>query len=81
MQLHHWLGRAIALLGIVQIALGLTLYGSPVALFVLYTLAVFGLLLLYFIFTHLRERGYGGNSDYDSRYFPLRQLAKLLRLK
>lgn len=66
--MHHWLGRAIALLGIVQVALGLTLYGSPVALFVLYAVVVFGLLLIYFILTHLNERRHGGGHDYDSGY-------------
>lgn len=56
----------IALLGLAQIPLGLTLYGSPIALFVLYALAVFALLIIYFILSHLRERS--GGSDYDSRY-------------
>ena len=46
--------------------MGLTLYGSPLALFVLYALAVFALLVIYFILTHLRERRLG--NDYDSRY-------------
>ncbi|KAL8778919.1 MAG: hypothetical protein Q9194_001714 [Teloschistes cf. exilis] len=64
--LHHWLGRTIALLGIAQVALGLTLYGSPKALFVLYALAVFVLILTYFILTY-RDDKYGG-SDYDDRY-------------
>lgn len=54
--LHHWLGRAIALLGITQIALGLTVYGSPLFLFVLYTLFVFALIVLYFILEWLAER-------------------------
>ena len=49
-----------------QIPLGLTLYGSPVALFVLYALAVFALLVIYFILTYLKERR--SESDYDSRY-------------
>ncbi|KAL6247908.1 hypothetical protein RBB50_005256 [Rhinocladiella similis] len=61
--LHHWFGRAIALLGIVQIALGLTLYGSPLYLFVLYTLYVFALLVLYFILEWLAERR---RAQYDS---------------
>ena len=56
----------IALLGLAQIPLGLTLYGSPLALFVLYALAVFVLLVIYFILTYLRERR--GGTDYDSRY-------------
>ncbi|KAL8695006.1 MAG: hypothetical protein Q9218_000478 [Villophora microphyllina] len=64
--LHHWLGRTIALLGIAQVALGLTLYGSPKALFVLYALAVFVLILTYFILTY-RDDKYGG-PDYDDRY-------------
>ena len=56
----------IALLGLAQIPLGLTLYGSPVVLFVLYALVVFALLLTYFILTYIAERRTG--SDYDSRY-------------
>lgn len=63
LMLHHWLGRAIALLGIVQVALGLTLYGSPQYLFVLYTLWTFGLLLLYFILSWLHQRRI---SDFDN---------------
>lgn len=54
--LHHWLGRAIALLGIAQVALGLTLYGSPASLFALYAIIVFALLVLYFILEWLHER-------------------------
>jgi len=68
--LHHWLGRAIALLGIAQIALGLTVYGSPLYLFVLYALWVFLLLLVYFIlqWRHERRRAHvaPGNSEYSS---------------
>ena len=47
--LHQWCGRAIALLGIVQIPLGLTLYGSPRYLFILYAVWMGFLLVLYFI--------------------------------
>ncbi|KAK5081181.1 hypothetical protein LTR05_007975 [Lithohypha guttulata] len=54
--LHHWLGRAIALLGIVQVALGLTLYGSPLFLFILYAFWVFLLVLLYFILQWRHEK-------------------------
>ncbi|KAL8656497.1 MAG: hypothetical protein Q9210_000212 [Variospora velana] len=64
--LHHWLGRAIALLGIAQVALGLTLYGSPKALFVLYALAVFFLIFAYFVLTYRDDKH--GRSDYDDRY-------------
>lgn len=46
--------------------LGLTLYGSPRALFGLYALAAFVLLVIYFVLTHRRERR--GRNDYDSRY-------------
>lgn len=45
--LHRILGRTIGLLGVIQIALGLTLYGSPKALFILYALAGAILLFLY----------------------------------
>lgn len=67
---HHWLGRAIALLGIAQVALGLTLYGSPLYLFVLYALWVFLLLLVYFVlqWRHERRRAQvmpGGQSQYS----------------
>lgn len=47
--LHQWSGRVIALLGITQIPLGLTLYGSPLYLFILYAVWMAFLLLLYFI--------------------------------
>ncbi|KAK4547128.1 hypothetical protein LTR36_001349 [Oleoguttula mirabilis] len=45
--IHKLLGRSIALLGLVQIPLGLTLYGSPKVLFILYALAAALLLLAY----------------------------------
>ncbi|KAK0628069.1 hypothetical protein DIS24_g10824 [Lasiodiplodia hormozganensis] len=48
LMMHQWLGRAIAILGFVQIPLGLTLWGSPKVLFVLYAIWGFGLLLCYF---------------------------------
>ena len=59
----------IALLGIVQIPLGLTLYGSPKWLFILYTLFMFFLFLLFFVlsYEHQGSRYYDGNSSYDSR--------------
>ncbi|PHH78548.1 hypothetical protein CDD82_2976 [Ophiocordyceps australis] len=50
--IHQWCGRAIALLGIVQVPLGLTLYGSPKYLFVLYTLWMVFLLLVYFTLSY-----------------------------
>jgi hypothetical protein len=50
--LHQWLGMAIALLGIVQVPLGLTLYGSPKFLFIIYTLWMVFLLVVYFILNY-----------------------------
>src|SRR5947209_9499873 len=67
--LHHWFGRIIALLGIAQVALGLTLYGSPKYLFVLYSLWTFGLVLLYFILSWVHQRrfnAYDGDGSYIS---------------
>ena len=70
LMLHQWFGRTIALLGLVQIPLGLTLYGSPQHLFILYTLAAFVLLLAYFILSWLHQRrlnhGYDSGSSYVS---------------
>jgi hypothetical protein len=54
LMLHQWLGRAIALLGIAQVPLGLTLYGSPQFTFVLYTLWMTFLLVLYFVLSYRR---------------------------
>ncbi|KAK5728875.1 hypothetical protein LTR15_002016 [Elasticomyces elasticus] len=45
--LHKIFGRSIALLAFVQVALGLTLYGSPKALFIVYALAGALLVFLY----------------------------------
>ncbi|RMD41163.1 hypothetical protein DV735_g3950, partial [Chaetothyriales sp. CBS 134920] len=67
--LHAWLGRALALLAITQVALGLTLYGSPLYLFVLYALYLFGLLVLWFIFTWLVERRKAQFEGSEGSYF------------
>ncbi|KAL1843694.1 hypothetical protein VTJ49DRAFT_394 [Mycothermus thermophilus] len=61
LHIHRWLGRATALLGIVQIPLGLTLYGSPKALFILYAVWMGFLLFFYFILDYRDER----YRDYD----------------
>ncbi|KAK7737050.1 hypothetical protein SLS53_006808 [Cytospora paraplurivora] len=50
--LHQWFGRAIALLGIIQVPLGLTLYGSPKYTFVLFAVWMAFLMFLYFIFEY-----------------------------
>ncbi|KAI0392924.1 hypothetical protein F5Y17DRAFT_332245 [Xylariaceae sp. FL0594] len=72
--IHRWLGSATALLGIVQIPLGLTLYGSPKFTFILYALWM-GFLLLLFFFLSFRhepnwddnESMYGPRSAYEGR--------------
>ncbi|KAJ5143581.1 uncharacterized protein N7515_002368 [Penicillium bovifimosum] len=69
---HRWIGRALVLLGIIQIPLGLTLYGSPKVLFILFALTAFGYLVLYFILSYRYDtEGYpmmgsdhGGHSHY-----------------
>ncbi|KAL4938104.1 hypothetical protein BDV06DRAFT_61907 [Aspergillus oleicola] len=67
---HRWLGRALAILGIVQIPLGLTLYGSPKALFILYAVAAFLILAIFFWLSYRYDHdgGHSGEGDYDSRY-------------
>ena len=67
--LHAWIGRALALLAITQIALGLTLYGSPLFLFVLYAVYVFCLVVLWFILTWLVERRKSSFEGSEGSYF------------
>ncbi|KAF8536896.1 hypothetical protein BDD12DRAFT_888827 [Trichophaea hybrida] len=61
--IHQWLGRAVALLGLAQIPIGLYVYGSPKALFVLYATVTFLFLLSWFILEYLRNRGW-----FDTRF-------------
>ncbi|KAJ5601133.1 hypothetical protein N7510_010667 [Penicillium lagena] len=66
---HRWLGRGLTILGIVQIPLGLTLYGSPKILFILFALAAFALLVTYFILSYRYDtEGYPMGSEHGSRY-------------
>ncbi|KJR81005.1 kinetochore protein NNF1 [Sporothrix schenckii 1099-18] len=65
LSIHRWFGSAIAILGIVQVPLGLTLYGSPKALFVLYTLWMTFLLFVYFILNHRHEGRLRRDGYYD----------------
>ncbi|KAI1772487.1 hypothetical protein F4818DRAFT_426103 [Hypoxylon cercidicola] len=73
LMLHRWLGRSVALLGIVQIPLGLTLYGSPKYTFILYAIWMAFLLLVYFILSWRHESNrdreelliHGGRSEGD----------------
>ncbi|KAH8889307.1 hypothetical protein GQ53DRAFT_842990 [Thozetella sp. PMI_491] len=55
LQLHRWSGRAITILGVVQVPLGLTLYGSPKFTFILYALWMAFLVLVYFILSYRHE--------------------------
>lgn len=64
--LHQWLGRATALLGIAQVPLGLTLYGSPKFTFILYTLWMTFLLVLYFILSYRATAPIGGATRTES---------------
>ncbi|KAL4916966.1 hypothetical protein BDW62DRAFT_184723 [Aspergillus aurantiobrunneus] len=68
--IHRWIGRGLAILGIVQIPLGLTLYGSPKALFILYAVAAFILLAILFVLSYRfdSDKGPSLDGDYDSRY-------------
>ncbi|KAI0881961.1 uncharacterized protein GGS22DRAFT_52977 [Annulohypoxylon maeteangense] len=55
LMLHRWLGRAVAILGIVQIPLGLTLYGSPLYTFILFAVWMAILFLIYFVLSWRHE--------------------------
>ena len=74
-QLHQWLGRAVFLLGLAQIPLGLYVYGSPKTLFILYAVLAFLFILSWFCLEYLRNRGwfthkYGGIPDGPARGLP-----------
>ena len=59
----------MALLGIIQIPLGLTLYGSPKVLFILFAIAIFSIFVAFFVLSYLYDtEGYSGGSEYDSRH-------------
>ncbi|RYP21773.1 hypothetical protein DL766_007863 [Monosporascus sp. MC13-8B] len=61
LMIHRWSGRTIALLGIVQVPLGLTLYGSPRVTFILYAIWMAFLFLVYFVLSYRHE---GHREDY-----------------
>ncbi|KAK2064269.1 hypothetical protein LY76DRAFT_612340 [Colletotrichum caudatum] len=63
---HRWSGRLIALLGIIQMALGLTLYGSPKWTFIVYSLWLAFLLLVYFVLSYRAEGTGRGRETYIS---------------
>ena len=69
--IHRIWGRSTALLAFVQIALGLTLYGSPKALFIVYALAGFFLLTLYLVLEYYYKGGRPvreSQPEFDSDY-------------
>ena len=68
--IHRLLGRSTALLAFAQIGLGLTLYGSPKPLFILYALAGFLLLFLYLALEYYYKGGRptGGQPEFYSDY-------------
>ncbi|KAI0199587.1 hypothetical protein F4808DRAFT_209736 [Astrocystis sublimbata] len=75
LMIHRWFGAVVGILGVVQIPLGLTLYGSPKFTFILYSLWMAFLVFLYFILSYRHEndwddnitmyggRSYGGRSE------------------
>ena len=74
-QLHQWLGRAVFMLGLAQIPLGLYVYGSPKTLFILYAILAFLFILSWFSLEYLRNRGwfinkYGGVPDGPTSSLP-----------
>ncbi|KAH6620337.1 hypothetical protein C7974DRAFT_363807 [Boeremia exigua] len=64
--LHQWVGRVVLLLGIAQIPLGLTLWGSPLVLFILFAVWAFLLLIVYFVLSYRNqpEMGFDDNTTY-----------------
>ncbi|KAF3004106.1 hypothetical protein E8E13_004077 [Curvularia kusanoi] len=64
--LHQWIGRTVLLLGIAQIPLGLTLWGSPKVLFILFAVWAFLLLIIYFVLSYRNqpEMGFDDNTTY-----------------
>ncbi|KAI1809192.1 hypothetical protein GGS20DRAFT_338376 [Poronia punctata] len=70
LMLHRWLGTAVTILGIVQVPLGLTLYGSPKYTFILFAVWMGFLLFLWFVLSWRHEPDwddsvtmYGGRSQ------------------
>ncbi|KAF2021883.1 hypothetical protein BU24DRAFT_384193 [Aaosphaeria arxii CBS 175.79] len=66
LMLHQWVGRAIAILGVVQVALGLTLWGSPKVLFILFAIWTFILAVACFVLSYRNqpEMGFDDRGTY-----------------
>ncbi|KAK1139958.1 hypothetical protein N8T08_011035 [Aspergillus melleus] len=69
-KLHVWCQVLTLLLSTVVFVLGLTLWGSPKSLFILYSIAVFALLVAFFVLSYLYDtEGYHpGGTEYDGRH-------------
>ncbi len=68
LMLHQWTGRITGLLGVTQVPLGLALYGSPKWTFVLYTLWMAFLIIVYFVNEHKRYKRQYDEGHYRGRH-------------
>ncbi|PCG89461.1 Hypothetical protein PENO1_104510 [Penicillium occitanis (nom. inval.)] len=71
MILHRWIGWATVLLGMAQIPMGLTLYGSPKSLFILFAVGAFFWLALFLICSYIYDEDgvyYGPDTDTRGSY-------------
>ncbi|KAK8111544.1 Integral membrane protein [Apiospora kogelbergensis] len=67
LMIHRWGGRIVAILGMIQIPLGLTLYGSPKVTFILYSIWMAFLLLMYFVLSYRHEGDWDERTVYGGR--------------
>ncbi|KAI0476917.1 hypothetical protein F4859DRAFT_67449 [Xylaria cf. heliscus] len=61
LMIHRWFGAIVGILGVVQVPLGLTLYGSPKFTFILYAVWMAFLVFLYFILSWRHENDWDDN--------------------
>ncbi|KAI1423592.1 hypothetical protein F5Y12DRAFT_756845 [Xylaria sp. FL1777] len=70
LMIHRWFGGLVGILGVIQIPLGLTLYGSPKFTFILYALWMSFLIILYFILSWRHENDWDDNlTNYGGRSY------------
>ncbi|KAH7041295.1 uncharacterized protein B0I36DRAFT_358479 [Microdochium trichocladiopsis] len=67
LMIHRWSGRCIALLGIAQVPLGLTLYGSPKYTFILFAVWMAFLVVLYFVLSWRHDGQHHDTALLDAR--------------
>ncbi|KAF2155978.1 hypothetical protein K461DRAFT_310538 [Myriangium duriaei CBS 260.36] len=65
---HHWMGRAIAILGLAQIPLGLALYGAAKGFFITYALILAAWIVVYFVLSHRYQSERFTGSDFRESY-------------